>query len=577
MLDSIGEKGQVLSFEAARHGPSIQARRFLSILFLLSATHIFTRLITTSNYLVNDDFIMAEFMNSNFTGELESNTVFMHPIIGSVISQLNSINLNIPWFPLFIVFVQVFALSTLAILDLSRLSYIFLAFFSVAHIAFVTVAPSFTPAAIVTTSCGVALFFHAINKNLLRGAWVGALLIILGGLIRFDGMSLALLVSAIPILFIFAKRMNDDSLRLVFFAPVLSIIAGMYLIGQTQTTCKSQADCAAWNSYVNFNEIRGTFHGTDRMNLIESELENTSWSRNDYQLFRNFLYIDDKTFSLRNLERVDDVVQNPSIAQALISNPVAPLRKVLGSNPEISIFFYPAFVSFIYFFSRRILSSRSDKLFLYSGLVSWLLAAVAAATMRFPVRIHEPVTISLAIFLLVWSTTTVKKSVPSLAPLDFRRSRLDLIMLSSLLMILVGLLVLFLSKYSALNKDKIYAQNQQFKYIETNFPNSSFIVSAGVLTDVDPWTNSKSALPKQLLYLGWMTSSPHFKAKKDVLGIDNVYRGLVRNDSILFIGSEKESILIAQYIEENFESASKPKLVAELPEGNSDLLVWEFR
>jgi hypothetical protein len=46
---------------------------------------------------------------------------------------------------------------------------------------------------------------------------------------------------------------------------------------------------------------------------------------------------------------------------------------------------------------------------------------------------------------------------------------------------------------------------------------------------------------------------------------------------MFFIGSEKESILIAQYIEENFESASKPKLVAELPEGNSDLLVWEFR
>lgn len=84
---------------------------------------------TTSNYLVNDDFVMAEFMNGNFTGKVESNTVFMHPIIGSIISQLNSMSLDVPWFPLFIVFIQVFSLSALAIIDLNRLGYMFLAFF----------------------------------------------------------------------------------------------------------------------------------------------------------------------------------------------------------------------------------------------------------------------------------------------------------------------------------------------------------------------------------------------------------------------------------------------------------------
>lgn len=73
-----------------------------------------------------------------------------------------------------------------------------------------------------------------------------------------------------------------------------------------------------------------------------------------------------------------------------------------------------------------------------------------------------------------------------------------------------------------------------------------------------------------------MTSSPHFQAKREMLSIDNVYRDLAGNNSLLFVGPQEESILIAQYIEENYKLTVNPKLVAEIPKGNSDLLIWKF-
>jgi hypothetical protein len=127
-----------------------------------------------------------------------------------------------------------------------------------------------------------------------------------------------------------------------------------------------------------------------------------------------------------------------------------------------------------------------------------------------------------------------------------------------------------------MNEARIDTQRQRYEYLETNIPNSQFIVSARFLTDVDPWSPSESALPKRMLHLGWMTSSPHFNDKKELLGIDNIYLDLVKNKSLYFIGSEKQAILIAQYIKENSEITVIPQELPELTEGNSDLLVWKF-
>lgn len=565
-----------MSFGGARPTPSIQTKRFLSTLAWLTLTHIFTRLVTTSNYLVNDDFVMAEFMNGNFTGRFESNTVFMHPIIGSIISDLNSMNLNVPWFPMFLLLVQVLSLSSLAILDLNRLSYIFLVFFSTAHVAFATVVPSFTPAAVVTTSCGIALFLHAISKNSQKIVWIGFLLIALGGLIRFDGMAFAIAMFVVPTCLVMTNQRNRKNIQLRLLAPALILIAGIFSIDQTPTMCITQSECVAWSKYNDFNAIRGTFHGTSRMKTLEDELGKTNWSTNDYLLFSNFVYIDDGTFNLTNLEKIDEVVPNPSIFKALYSNPAAPLRKIVISNPELSLFFYPAFAAFIYFFIRLIPPNRWHKTSMLLGLTGWLMATIAAATIRFPARIHEPALISLAIFLLIWSATVLKNSTPSPATPDFRSSRRDLKILSSMLSIMMCFLSLYLITYSAMNEARIDTQRQRYEYLETNIPNSQFIVSARFLTDVDPWSPLESALPKRLLHLGWMTSSPHFNDKKELLGIDNIYLDLVKNKSLYFIGPEKQAILIAQYIKENSELTVIPQELPELTEGNSDLLVWRF-
>ena len=553
-------------------------KRFIFILMWLTATHFFIRLVSTTNYLVNDDFSMAELRHGNFTGEFESNTIFMHPIVGSMIVGLNSISTSIPWYPLFIVFIQILALSTLALLNLNRIGYLFLFFFATAHIAFSTVAPSFTPAAIIVASCGVALCIHAIEKSLQIFAWVGVLLIILGGLIRFSGMVFSLLMFVTTVAMVLLAKDNRKSMKLRLLAPVLLLISGISFISQTPSICKSQFECSSWASYDSFNAIRGDFAHTSRMKLLENELENTSWSFNDYALFKNDAHIDDQTFSLKNLEQIDEVVPNPSIGQALFSNPIAPLQKVVSTNLGLSLFFYPVFAVFVYLIFRERGRDKSGKYLLFIGLVGWLIATVAAATIRFPIRIHEPAIISLAILLLTWSSFRVGKPMVIQARSGLKNVRSDFAIFFSLLLILVWFLISYLLPYSAQNQNKLSAQNSHFVYLEINFPNARFIVSPGLLVHVDPWSNSKSELPSRLLYLGWATSSPHFTAKKEALEIDNVYRELVANESTLLIGSRKNAFLIAEYLNEHFGITAVPSLAGESPStGGHDLQVWAFK
>ena len=578
MADLGAEGNRPTSFDGVRHSPSTKSKRFLSIFIWLSFAHIFSRLVTTSNYLVNDDFKMAELMNGNFTGNFESNAIFIHPLVGSALSNLNSISSNIPWFPLFLVFIQILAFSSLAALDLNRVSYLFLFFFSTVHTAFSTVVPSFTPAAIVVASCGVALFIHSIINSSQRFAWIGVLLIILGGLIRFDGMLFALSMFAVTVAFVTINKDNRKRMMFRLFAPVFLLVAGTFLISQTPSICRTQSECAAWATYNSFNAIRGDFAGTSRMNLIEGELGNTSWSMNDFKLFKNYMHIDDETFNLKNLEQIDDVVPNPSIEQALFSNPIAPLWKVVSSNQDLALFFYPVFAVFVFLSFRERDRDQSGKLLLTFGVVGWLIATVAVATIRFPMRIHEPAIISLAILLLTLSSSTAENQIPFQIRRDLRNSRRDLKIFLSLLLVLVWFLASYLTPYSARNQSRLSAQNAHFVYLENNFSNARFIVSPGLLTYVDPWSNSKSDLPSKLLYLSWATSSPHFKAKKEILEIDNVYRELVENDSTLLIGPRKNAILIAEYLNENFGLTAVPILIGESTSpGEPDLQVWTFR
>jgi hypothetical protein len=525
---------------------------------------------TTSNYLVNDDFVMAEFMNGNFTGKLESNTVFMHPIIGSIISQLNSMNLNIPWFPLFIVLVQVFSLSTLAIMDLSRLSYMFLAFFSMAHIAFVTVVPSFTPAAIVTSSCGIALFLHAIGKNSQRIVWIGFLFIILGSLIRFNGMAFAVAMFVMPTFLLMTNSNNRKNVQLRLLAPALVLIAGIFFVSQTPSICKTQSECAAWAEFNSFNTIRGSFHGSDRMALLKEGLENTNWNLTDYRLFSTFAYTDDVSFNLENLEQINEVVPSSSIAQALFSNPLGHLSKVVTSNIEISLVFFPVFAGFLYVSLSHMRGFRSQKYFLLFNLMAWLIATGAVATIRFPIRIHEPALVSLSIILLIWNSSTAKS-------VNIRITRSDLKRFSSLLLVSTLILLSCLINYSTRNENRLSVQNARFDYLEENFPNSRFIVQAALLTDLDPWANSNSELPERLLYLGWMTPSPHFKAKKENLKMGNIYRELVESESLFLISSKRNATFIAEYLNEKFDADIKPFVLRELPEGEFDISIWTFR
>ena len=226
----------------------------------------------------NDDVVMLLLASGNYTGNFESNLIFINPIYGAVVSSLYHLSKEIEWYTLlFLLFhvlsftVVIHKLITLILQPIFIISLVIL--FSVLELNFLMYL-QFTTVAIMLTVAGVILY----HKEKRIQSIFSFLMILFAAFIRPE-VTLLILIFVLPY-FIYTTFRLKSYRRLIYFLffltiPVSSIITRDKLVSKE------------WNNATKYNRLRAEV--TDNLNADFSEsIYKGVCSKEDYTLLKNF-------------------------------------------------------------------------------------------------------------------------------------------------------------------------------------------------------------------------------------------------------------------------------------------------
>ena len=178
---------------------------------------------------------------------------------------------------------------------------------------------TYTEIAAFATLAGSCLILMTAYPPILlnRSLWVcGGFLILIGSLLRIDAIYLVLLTILPATLMLY--RIFDRK-RLAFALAFTSLmVAGCYAFNKIYVEAHPD-----WNSYYIYNHARSMIQDTPRAHIenIRDALPDVGWTGNDYTLFLNWFFPDQKVYSLSQLQYlVNHVSDNESsINDAIMS------------------------------------------------------------------------------------------------------------------------------------------------------------------------------------------------------------------------------------------------------------------
>jgi hypothetical protein len=226
----------------------------------------------------NDDVVMLLLASGNYTGNFESNLVFINPIYGAIVSSLYSISKELEWYTVLFVSFHLLSFTVVLhkIIQLKIHSFLILGFvilFTVFELNFL-VYLQFTTVAIMLTIAGLILYHGEKRKQLIPSF----LFILIAALIRPE-VTLLILIFVLPYFF-YTSYITKFYLHLIYILffliiPVSSIITRDKLVSNE------------WTEATKYNRLRAEV--TDNLNADFSEsIYKGVCSKEDYTLLKNF-------------------------------------------------------------------------------------------------------------------------------------------------------------------------------------------------------------------------------------------------------------------------------------------------
>ena len=294
------------------------------VLFLI------TYLVYTPGFLFNDDPMMMLLVAG--VGRVVEPTIYLnytHVFIGSVLKHLYSITMDFPWYALYLIATLFAAHATFLYLIIKR-NPCFLAlllylvyFFLVAVNLLINL--QFTISSILVSIAGFLLMVTdddekrvdqpaGLRSCLTTRIGVGFLLIVLGSLIRFDGMILACLLVT-PV---FIQRLRRPLFPAVL-PPVLLLVVAVILcfgLARLNSIAYSRDSNArgfhqrnkAAIQFLNYNAERRVDPATMQRIINESGL-----SLNDFAMFKTWFFMNDQLYNESSLKEMVSQLPNRNV------------------------------------------------------------------------------------------------------------------------------------------------------------------------------------------------------------------------------------------------------------------------
>ena len=296
---------------------------FLINFFIQISVILFISIFWTATYGTSDDWILDGWLNSNYTGQFEKESVFVSAIFSNSISYLYSLQLSIAWYSIILMSITLVALThwlTISTLENTiKKRYILIIINSSAAAIFLLwsyIGITFTSTAII---CAVAGLYSLIKSqieinNSKLNILMGCTLLLAAYIIRPESLIGAIALFTTLIFLIIKRNKKTNFQKLKNLMPVIiiffvTVIVNNYL---EENQSKEMKQFRTWVYKVQL------FSDRPRLMELENVLDKAKWSANDYHMFSDMIYFDNLVFDEKWLENgilaTNDYYQTPNLS-----------------------------------------------------------------------------------------------------------------------------------------------------------------------------------------------------------------------------------------------------------------------
>lgn len=493
--------------------------KFLLYTFFCLATYSAVLVLCFSpGVMVNDDIAMMSFANGDFTGTPESQLVFIGILIGGLLKLLYTLNSALPWYALVLVSIQIFSGAVLlTILRKFQRGSINRPFVCVASlVALVTptlvLDLSFSTTAMYGSVVGLACFALALENHREHGALslvAVAVILIFASSLRFD-FFLAAVFLMLPMYFLHLQKLSR-------FTVLLTL--GMLLLPVASQFAQNQiSKTSNWASYNEFNEIRGSMHGTPGLSRFVStayeedtigKIREFGWESEDLLLFGSWYFEDEQLFNITSLEKLKEHIDT-----GVSRIPLQPALENVIFGKELIILF-----GFMMVFFGTGLSVNKHKNFLVLQVLWFFSAAVyISSSSRFPDRFAVGAIVGLFICILTSNLVLLRRELLGNVHVESQLRKTEVLFLTGLAFTGVFLIPHKFSASQISNQNKIESVRlrSELQVLDDIDPYGTFVyIGAQIGAEgINPWSERTLLDNKRFLGLGWATQSPHQEKRK---------------------------------------------------------------
>lgn len=539
----------------------IQKLKFSVAVFVALVAYVVALLLLFEpGMMVNDDVAMMAFANGDFTGQPESRLVFMGALVGFVLKLLYTMNADLPWYPLFMTFVNVIA-STLLVVTFYRVGgnrksneFVGVTALVLAILPSLVLDISFSTTAMYGSVAGLLALFMTLSREQrkLSAIALGSILVVMiSSSIRAGFFVSATLILVPTILY---SMKNQRVLRALLSAGL--IFGGVLTLSLSETQIAKSGE---WSDYVQFNRLRGSLHGTSplaekTLSILESgsteELREFGWNLEDLLLFGGWYFEDRDVFNIESLRGLREIVfERPDYYSFEES-----LEGIVNGREFILL----AGI-FLVVLVVRTLRTHSRNLYLAQAFWFTILSLYIASRHRYPDRFALGAFFGLfaailALSVLHHSENNDGESEDHVPRETVPRNSFSVALIAAA--IICG--VLIPHKFSATEVSTLNIEQKEQLGKETSRyarfgPDASFVYIGILITSegFNPWTERTVLNGDRVLGLGWPTFSPHQEKRKLNMSLDGDFIGSMLDDKDKYVVSTKEmtALLTKSYLD----------------------------
>lgn len=543
-----------MSFDLKRLDKYISGQPLLIALVLNLVLFALTYWFLTPRFMTNDDVgMMLEVAGVSRTNVPSAYMIHSHYFIGLILKTLYTSAPSAPWYGLYLVTTVFSSLTTFCYLALRAnprflTILVYLTIFIFLGIELL-LNLQFTIAASLIGLAGMSFFIFSdsaegekrAGKNKRHFA-LGFLFLMLCVAIRWKAflMVCALSVPLYAIHLIKSKR-RDLIAKSLFLGLSLAFCFGLNI-----TNRLIWAQDASWKSFYDFNKARSKLSGNNPLDYLDKEklaqvLKEVSWSRNDYDMFKTFYFLDNDTYNTENLQRLLNAA--PTFKEISFKKSLNSLKRIL--HDPFVLFSFFIFLFGVIGFARgpNPLFTSLCGLILFPSLVFFLIYYFRPP----PQRVYYSMAIFVAFIpLMISKPKVLQKRLLS-------TNKIVSILLLAFTIISIGSRSNYYDNQSQRNDYNRDALHSLIELTDYRYRDNLFVTwgSSFFWEYIPPFENISYLNNFNAFHIGCSQLTPSNQNLLEHFNVDNLIQDMLEREDILLIcnGKKKKRLIRTYYLE----------------------------